>query len=94
MLQVGPVAAKNTVMACVTLHNLMRIRYPGIQNQYLDREGEDHNVIRGAWRDEGVLADLASVRGPTQASREAKERVYLKHYYNNVGAVPWQRDMI
>jgi len=94
-LQVGPVAAKTLVMACVTLHNLMRIRYPGLQNRALDREGEDHNVIRGAWRDEGVLQDVASVTGPTQASREAKrQRVYLKHYYNNIGAVPWQRDMV
>ena len=62
-LQVGPVAAKNIIMACVTLHNLMRIRYPGLQNQYLDVEGEDHNVIHGAWRDAGVLADLASMKG-------------------------------
>ena len=22
------------------------------------------------------------------------ERVYLKHYYNNVGAVSWKKDMI
>ena len=78
MLQVGPVAAKTLVMACVTLHNLMRIRYPGLQNQFLDCEGEDHNVIPGAWRDEGVLADLASVTGPTQASREAKAQSLLK----------------
>ena len=63
--------AKTLVMACVTLHNLMRIHYPGLHNQALDREGEDH-VIRGALRDEGVLEDVASVTGPTQASREAK----------------------
>ena len=44
MLQVWPVAAKTLVMACMTLHNLMRIRYPGLQNQVLDCEGEDNNV--------------------------------------------------
>ena len=91
----GPVAAKTLVMACVTLHNLMRIRYPGLQNQALDHDVEDHNVIRGTWRDDGVLQDVASMTGPTQASREAKrQRVYLKHYYSNIGAVSWQRDMI
>ena len=74
MLQLAPVGAKTLVMACMTLHNLMRIRYLGLQNQAL----EDHNVIHGAWRDEGVLEDVASVTGPTQASREAKmQRVYL-----------------
>ena len=95
MLQVGPVVAKTLVMACVTLHNLMRIRYPGLQNQALDREGEDHNIIGGAWRDECVLADVVSKTRPTQASREAKaQRVYLKQYYSNIGAAPRQRDMI
>ena len=80
MLQVGTVAAKTLIMAYVTLHNLMRIRYPRLQNQALDHEGEDDNIICGAWRDEGVLADVASVTRPTQASREAKaQRVYLKH---------------
>ena len=76
-------------------NNLMCIRYSGLQNQVLDREGEDHNVIRGVWRDEGILEDVASVTGTTQTSREAKrQRVYLKHYYSNIRAVPWQRDMI
>ena len=69
MLQVGPAAAKTLVMACVTLHNLMRIHYPGLQNQFLDHEGDDHNVIREAWRDEGVLVDLAGMTGPTQGSQ-------------------------
>jgi hypothetical protein len=35
------------------------------------------------------------VRGPNRAATEAKQqRVYLKHYINTIGAVPWQRDMI
>ena len=73
----------------------MRIQYPGLQNQALDCEVDDHQVIHGVWRDEGVLEDVRTVTGPTQASREAKrQRVYLKHYYSNIGAVPWQRDMI
>lgn len=95
MLQVDPVVAKTIVMACITLHNLMRIRYPGLQNQVLDCEGEEHQLIPGAWRNQGVLDDVANVTAPTQASREAKrQRVYLKHYYSTVGAVSWQRDMI
>ena len=53
---------------------------------------EDHNVIHGAWRDEGVLEDVDSMTRSTQALREAKrQRVYLKHYYRNIRAVPWQR---
>jgi hypothetical protein len=71
------------------------MRYPGLQNAALDREADDHQVVPGAWRDDRVLQEVRDVRGPTVAAREAKEvRVYLKHYYNNIGAVPWQREMI
>ena len=94
-LQLIPVSVSTLVMPCVTLHNLMWIRYPGLQNMALDHEADDHQVIRGAWRDEGVLEDVCSVTGPTQASRQAtRQRVYLKQYYSNIGAVPRQRDMI
>ena len=87
---------KSIVLACVCLHNLMRIRYPGLQNVLLDREGEDHQMIPGAWRDEAVFQDMQDVRGPTSETRRGKrQRIYLKHYYNSpIGAVPWQRDMI
>ncbi len=31
------------------------------------------------------------MQGGNRATKEAKAvRVYLKHYYNNVGSVPWQ----
>ena len=95
MLQLAPTGASTLVMACVTLHNWMRIRYSRLQNQALDHDGEEPNIIRGAWRADCVLEDVQSMTGPTQASMEAKrQRVYLKHYYSNIGAVPWQRDMI
>ena len=40
-----PETVKQMVMACVCLHNLMRIRYPGLQNEALDVELDDGNVI-------------------------------------------------
>ena len=49
MLQ-EPDTVKVIVMACLCLHNLIRLRYPGLQNLDLDREGKDHEVIQGAWR--------------------------------------------
>ena len=94
-LMLQPQNVQSLVLACVCLHNMMRIRYPGLQNAALDREDPDHQVVPGAWRDERVLEEVRNVRAPSQAAREAKEvRVYLKHYYNNIGAVPWQREMI
>ena len=88
-LQQTPETVRMMVLACVCLHNLMRKRYPTLQNSLLDHETDDHQIIRGAWRHEGVLQDMNNVTGPTQASRDGKkQRVYLKHYYNNIGAVP------
>ena len=67
------------------LHNLMWIRYPGLQNVAFDHEADVHQVIHGAWRDEGFLQDVHKVTGPTQATRQAeRQRVYLKHYYSNI----------
>ena len=73
----------------------MRIRYPVLQIAAVDHEAPDHQVVPGAWRAEGLLREVCNVTGPTLATRKAKKvRVYLKHYYNNIGFVPWQRDMI
>jgi hypothetical protein len=94
-IQMEPEAVTTLVMACVCLHNLMRIRYPGLQNVALDHEGQDHELIPGAWRDDVVLQEVGAVKGPTRDAKEAKQqRVYLKHYVNNIGSVPWQRDMV
>ena len=95
-LQQKPETVKSIVLATVCLHNLMRIRYPGVQNALVDREGEDHQVVPGAWRDEQVLVEVDNVRGPTSETRRGKrQRILLKHFVNSeAGAVPWQRDMI
>ena len=72
-MQQQPETVKVIVSACLCLHNVMRVRYPGLQKQDIDREGTDHPVIPGAWRNDAVLQVVKNV--------EAKAvRVYLKHY--------------
>ena len=46
-LQLAPEGVSTLVMACVTLHNLMQIRYPRLQKMTLHREADDHQVIQG-----------------------------------------------
>jgi len=93
-LAVHPDHAEAVVKAAVLLHNIMRDRYPNIQNAEIDvPEGQP-----GSWRDAGVLPDVereAGVRGP-RANREGKElRAYLRNYYNSpAGSVPWQEQAI
>lgn len=81
--------------ACLVLHNLMRTRYPGVGRNHIDREDQQHRVIPGAWRDMALLTDLPPIRAAARATAEAKEmREYLEQYFNTVGAVPWQDDMV
>ena len=82
------------VTACMLLHNLMRTRYPGLQNRLLD-----HNVngvaVPGAWRRGRQMNDCQFVLGHNRDNREGKmQRNLLKHWVNSpAGSVPWQDRM-
>ena len=84
------------VKACVLLHNLMRTRYPVLQNQMVDREDRDNNMnhVPGAWRREGELDDtiIDNIVAPNRPSKMGKaQRNLIKHWVNSpVGSVPWQ----
>lgn len=95
-MQQNPDRVKLIVLAAICLHNLMRLRYPGLQNDNLDQEDEAGNYIPGAWRNDRVLQDVEAVGRGNLPNREGKKiRTYLKHYYNSeVGSLPWQQNMI
>ena len=80
------------VRACLCLHNLMRERFPNLQNADLDRDDDDGHVVPGAWRDAAVMREVDNVPRAPRANRDGKrQRVYLKHYFNSpAGSVPWQ----
>ena len=91
-----PENAMQIVLATVVLHNIMRTRYPGVQNALLDREGDDHELIPGLWRTEAVMQEMDEIRAPTGETRRGKQqRILLKNFLNSPqGEVPWQRHMI
>jgi hypothetical protein len=94
-LQIQPATVNIVVLACLSLHNVMRTRFPGLQNRDLDKEMEDGTYTPGAWRTEALMHDVDNVKAPTAASRQAKKyRVMMKHFVNNEGAVPWQMHSI
>ena len=83
------------VKGALCLHNIMRLRYPGLQNNDIDRDGNNGAIVPGAWRDGVVLQDMQNVVGGPAETRQAKrQRIYLKHYYNTVAQLPWQGEMI
>ena len=89
-----------TVTALVTtvmcLHNVMRMRYPGLQNAALDQEDSEHHLIPGFWRQERTLDDMTTVLQGNQEAKKAREqRIYLKNYCcSSGGRVPWQEDIL
>lgn len=82
--------------ACIILHNFMRLRYPGIQNADLDEEGEDGQIVPGAWRDTAMMQEMLIAGRAPRETREGKElRTALKHYYcSPAGSVPWQEEAL
>ena len=95
-MQQEPETDRLIVEACVCLHNLMRIRYPALQNAAMDRENDNHDVVFSDWRENANMHYVNQARGGNFDSTAAKRlREYLKLYFNSpVGAVHWQDDMI
>ena len=46
------------VLACCVLHNIMRIRYPGVHHGIVDDEDEHHRLVPGQWRQGVNLQDM------------------------------------
>ncbi|KAK3106532.1 hypothetical protein FSP39_022055 [Pinctada imbricata] len=61
-------------LACCCLHNLMRIRYSGIQSAILDQSDGNDNIIPGEWRNGAVMHDLGNNQRGNVASRAAQQQ--------------------
>lgn len=70
-MQQDPDRVKLIVMAAICLHNLMRLRYLGLQNNDLDQEAG--NYIPGAWRNDRVLQDVKAVGRGNLPNHEGKK---------------------
>jgi uncharacterized surface protein with fasciclin (FAS1) repeats len=67
-----PETASSIVLACCSLHNLMRMRYPSLQNETLDQEDINHDVVPEAWRENANLTDMNNAVGCNRATELAK----------------------
>lgn len=83
------------VISCCVLHNLMRVRYPALQNGHVDQEDPvTHAFVEGTWRDDVPMHALTRLQARGVQSKAADIRKYLVHYVNNAGTVAWQDAMI
>lgn len=93
-----PDTVRLLVKTCVILHNLMRTRYPVMQNRLMDVEQPDGQVVPGAWRLDKNLADTRPDRlpGNNRDVKQAKaQRNLIMEWCNgSAGSVPWQNNML
>ena len=88
-----PETVAKVTFACCCLHNLLILERP---HQYLADVAQEGNpdVQPADWHAAETLAGLQAVRG-NHATKVAKAtRDHLRGYFNNVGAVPWQQEMV
>ncbi|XP_052818426.1 uncharacterized protein LOC128244464 [Mya arenaria] len=94
----SPSTVRLIVNTCCILHNLMRMRYPSMQNAQVDHEDRSGDLVPGEWRRDRKLEDTRTVniRGHNTASKKGKiVRNTLKHWVNSpAGSVPWQDRMV
>ena len=86
------------VKACILLHNLMRTRYPVLQNRLVDIERSNGDLVPGAWREGRNLEDTRPERigGNNRDFRKAKAQrnLIMEWCSSPAGMVPWQDRML
>ena len=81
LMEQDPKRARDIVMSCIVLHNILRSR---AQRQAGGQGPEDDQLPDSGLVDGGD----GHQRNPSRETKDQRE--YLKDYFNNAGAVPWQ----
>ena len=94
-----PDRVETIVLACVVLHNLIRMRFrAGHDPDVVDTEDpRTHHLIPGSWRQGVAFTPLAG--GGFAGNRELRvakvqREVLCKYYNSEAGRVAWQENMI
>ena len=82
-LQQQPRVVNRVVMACLVLHNLLRIRYPTAEQEDLVGEDQRTVVLKG---------NDIPYHGCNAIGAAKRQRDILRHYFMNEGEVPGQMD--
>ncbi|VDI75621.1 Hypothetical predicted protein [Mytilus galloprovincialis] len=72
-MQHHPSTIRLIVTTCLVLHNLMRTRYPRLQNRLVDHEGRNQEIVPGEWRNGRQMRDCQVVQGPNRDNREGEK---------------------
>ena len=95
-IALAPKKVEKVVLACATLHNVLRKLTPDkyIEPGRMDKEIFETGTIQdGSWRDEATMIPLETNTTRNPGSQAKQIRKEFCHYFNNEGQVPWQRRM-
>uniref|UniRef100_A0A1B6LH18 DDE Tnp4 domain-containing protein n=1 Tax=Graphocephala atropunctata TaxID=36148 RepID=A0A1B6LH18_9HEMI len=96
-----PEKIDSIVKACVTIHNWLRIKSPGVYfyRGCVDEENIDTGeIVPGSWRqavqNEGLMSvkDTSKPRNPTKAAKQVRDN--LADWFMGDGSVNWQLQFI
>lgn len=90
-MQQPPSTVVTIVKAAMTLHNIIRAKFP-LQAGEVDAEDAQGNVVAGAWREGAQLTDSQNLVGNRTMKEAKRQRNNLCDYYNHpIGSVAWQQ---
>ena len=93
-IKLEPSKVEKIVLACTTLHNMLRKHSSDsyCPSGSIDSENKHTGFVKGTWREDLQLQGLQ--RFGRRAGNEAKYvQAQFMEYFNEEGAVSWQRDM-
>lgn len=87
---------QNITLACCALHNFLAKENGAYLCGVTDVEDlQNHRIINGSWRDgNGQMNNLQPIRPIRPLRNNIQNRDIFKQYFNGVGRVDWQDDMI
>jgi hypothetical protein len=88
-----PERVASIVLACCTLHNLIRLRTKGADTGIEDAPGPAGSIVPGRWRHD-VQLDGGRPAKNTDGNAGKRVREELKRYFVGPGAVDWQEESI
>eukprot|EP00745_Piridium_sociabile_P015087 TRINITY_DN22260_c0_g2_i4.p1 TRINITY_DN22260_c0_g2~~TRINITY_DN22260_c0_g2_i4.p1 ORF type:complete len:460 (-),score=109.82 TRINITY_DN22260_c0_g2_i4:119-1498(-) len=90
--ELRPNAVRKVMKCGVVLHNILLDRFPPHQDA-VDRDGNDKEVIPGAWRQHVIWPEQPQPRGGRANTPGKRVRELLADYFGSpAGIVPWQWD--
>ena len=86
---------KSVVLACVMLHNLLRICYTCVPAN-ADQEDQNHALVPRVWWEESQLVDTGGhACGNVDHNLGKQQRNYLRDSFMlEAGSIPWQEQMV